>query len=356
MTVAAPLLFPGGRTLSGWWRQLAPWRPRALWIGHLLLHRVEALVRVTRPRRPDPFMQLVLKALWLEEANDTPNAVTVPQRLERIQSRLHLERPLLAQVLRRLESEGLIHPSADRMLTALGHQAAERGEFPQVDQERRVFYFLDGGRPERRPHFLNLRRHGDAPCPAHDGWEFRTGDLEACIRQSTAWKQQHGFPEDVQDVVEAKPADASPWQSVILDRAERLVVAFVFAPAEDGRERLLGFAVQEETWVLESSEPILALGPGWQEPFPELARDPPLEQWREAWRAWCQPRGLPVQEVSACGLERHGHSLKVLATPRFLERFQAGRGDAQRGKAWILAGEGPYRAAALLEISEPGRG
>jgi hypothetical protein len=41
---------------------------------------------------------------------------------------------------------------------------------------------------------------------------------------------------------------------------------------------------------------------------------------------------------------------------RFLERFQAGRGDVQRGKAWVLAGEAPYRAAALLEISEPGRG
>jgi hypothetical protein len=325
-------------------------------MGHLLLHRVEALVRVTRPRRPDPVMQLVLKALRLDEVKDAPNPQAVPQRLERLQGRLHLEQPLLAQVLRSLESEGLIQLAGDRFLTALGHQAAEQGEFPQVGQERRVFYFLDGGRPERRPHFLNLRRHGDAPCPARDGWEFRAGDLEACIRQSAAWKQQHGFPEDVQEVVGTKRTDTAPWQSVILDRAERLVAAFVLAPAEEGRERLLGFAVQEETWVLESAEPILALGSGWQEPFPELAHDPPLDQWREAWRAWCQPRGLPMQEVSACGLERQGHCLKVLATPRFLERFQAGRGDAQRGKAWVLAGEGPYRAAALLEIGEQGRG
>jgi hypothetical protein len=351
MSVAAPLLFPGSRTLSGWWRQLAAWQPHALWIGHLLLHRVEALVRVTQPRRADPFMQLVLRALRLDEANDAPHTLAMPQRLERIQSRLHLERPLLAQVLRRLESEGLIQLAADRLLTALGQQAAEQGEFPQIGQERRVFYFLDGGRPERRPHFLNLRRHSDLPCPARDGWEFSVGDLGACIRQSAAWKQQRGFPEEVQDVVGTKPTDAAPWQSVILDRAERLVAAFILAPAEEGRDRLLGFAVQEETWILESAEPILALGSGWQEPFPELGRDPPLDQWREAWRTWCQPRGLPVPEVSACGLERQGHCLKVLAAPRLLERIQAGRGDALRGKAWLLAGEGPYRAAALLEIS-----
>src|SRR6516164_196200 len=122
MSVAAPLLFPGSRTLSGWWRQLAAWQPHALWIGHLLLHRVEALVRVTQPRRADPFMQLVLPALRLDEANDAPHTLAMPQRLERIQSRLHLERPLLAQVLRRLESEGLIQLAADRLLTALGQQ------------------------------------------------------------------------------------------------------------------------------------------------------------------------------------------------------------------------------------------
>jgi hypothetical protein len=358
MTVAAPLLFPGSRTLSGWWRQLAHWQPRGLWIGHLLLHRIEALVNVTRPRRLDPFMQFVLRALRLDEINDASERPGLPQGLERIQSRVPLERPFLVQVLRRLQSEGLVPPDAvpGRWLTALGQQAVEQDAYPQTGPERRVFYFLDGGRPGRRAHFLNLRRHGAAPCPPREGWEFEVTDLEACIRQSAAWKRQHGFPEEVQELVGTTTTSPTPWHSVVLDRAERLVAAFVVAAGEAGGERLFGFGVQEETWILEASEPILVLGAGWQEPFPEMAHDVPLDSWREAWQAWCQPRGLPTQEVNTCGLERQGHRLKVLAPAPFVERLQMGRGDAVRGKAWILAGGGAYRAAALIEISAKSQG
>ena len=37
MTAPSPALFPAGRTLAGWWRQLAPWQPTAVWVGQLLL-------------------------------------------------------------------------------------------------------------------------------------------------------------------------------------------------------------------------------------------------------------------------------------------------------------------------------
>lgn len=47
MTAVAPLTFPGTRALAGWWRLLAPRQPRAMWVAHLLLHRIEALVRQT---------------------------------------------------------------------------------------------------------------------------------------------------------------------------------------------------------------------------------------------------------------------------------------------------------------------
>jgi hypothetical protein len=347
MTVAAPLLFPGSRTLSGWWRQLDPWRPRALWVGHLLLHRVEALVELSRPRRTDPILQLVLRALRLD---DTADARTVPERLEEVERLLHLERPLLAQVVRRLEAEGLIQTRAGRWLTPLGDQAAEQGEYPQMARERRVFYFLDGTRTGRRPHFLPLKRPGHAAGPPPDGWNFDVADLDACLRQGAEWKRRHGFPEEVQELVPPGPNATAAWQSVILDRAERLVAALILAPPDDGGERLLGFAVQEETWVLEATEPVFTLRAGWPEAFLELGRDPSLEQWRDAWRAWCQPRGLPVEEVNTCRLERQGHRLKVGAPTRLLERLQTGRGDALRGKAWVLAGEGPYRAAAVIDL------
>src|SRR5262249_35580821 len=46
MMVSSSLAYPGSRSLAGWWRQLAPLHPRAVWLAHLLLHRVEALVRL----------------------------------------------------------------------------------------------------------------------------------------------------------------------------------------------------------------------------------------------------------------------------------------------------------------------
>ena len=63
MTAVPPWTFPGSRTLAGWWRQLAPLQPRQLWVGHLLFHRVEALVGLNQMRRPDRFTRLVLDAI-----------------------------------------------------------------------------------------------------------------------------------------------------------------------------------------------------------------------------------------------------------------------------------------------------
>src|SRR5262249_38746862 len=96
MTVASSLAFPGSRTLAGWWRQLAPFRPFALWTGHLFLHHVEALVRLNRACRPDPFTLLVLKALTL---------ATTAAGLDAL---LHLGKQVVGQVLRVLAEEGLV--------------------------------------------------------------------------------------------------------------------------------------------------------------------------------------------------------------------------------------------------------
>src|SRR5262249_52639589 len=65
MNASAPLAFPGSRALAGWWRHLAPREPRALWVGHLLLHHLEVLVERTEQRRPDPVAGFVLKVLEL---------------------------------------------------------------------------------------------------------------------------------------------------------------------------------------------------------------------------------------------------------------------------------------------------
>src|SRR5205823_2754975 len=102
---------------------------------------------------------------------------------------------------------------------------------------------------------------------------------------------------------------------------------------------------------LNDAEPAFVLGEGWQETFPDLAAAPARDVWRQAWRAWCQPRGLPAGEVEACVLERQDHRLRVVPTPRLLERLRADRSEALRGEAWLLAGSGVLRSAAQIEIA-----
>ena len=71
-TGASPLLFPGSRVLAGWWRQLAPVKPHAVWFGHLFLHLVEALVAVARTSRPDALGRLVLQSVAQVRADKCP--------------------------------------------------------------------------------------------------------------------------------------------------------------------------------------------------------------------------------------------------------------------------------------------
>jgi hypothetical protein len=357
MTTAAPLAFPGSRVLAGWWRQLAPIGPVALWVGRLLLHRVETLVRVTRSQHPDPFALLILQAL----------AQADPATVSAIDTRLHLGADVLGQMLRQLGAEGLTWAGADGAwkLTPLGQEALDHGEYRRTGHERRAFHFVDrrsapaatGAEPF---HFLNVTVPAGLSWAAPEGWDFDPQALAACLARPPEWKRRFGFPEEVEHIygIAPEPAEASSaqtppaWQRVILDRTEHLlaVVALVSAPAAG--ERLLGFAVRQEGWVLHADEPAFTLAEGWSEVFPELASEPPPETWRQAWRSWCQPRSLPAADSEACKLERQDYHLRVLAPKRLVERLRAARSDALKGEAWVVGGTDSVRPAALLEIVE----
>lgn len=359
MTAPAPLAFPGSRTLAGWWRQLTPSRPRGLWVGHLLLHRVEALVGLSRTRRPDSFDLLILQGL----------ALLPGETAARLDEELHLGVRVLNRVLDGLKIEGLAQaePGGCWTLTPLGRQALAQGEYPWTVHERRSFTFVERGQAGRPPHFLNLNTQAVVPWSAPEGWAFDPSLLEACIQQSGEWKQRYGFPAEVQEiVVPAAPAAAAvpntgpartpqPWQRVILDRPERLLSLLVLVQADDGGERLNGHAVRQDGWQLQS-EPVFTLSAGWRELFPELAEEPAPDLWRQAWRQWCQPRGLVTAETDTCPLERSGHRLRVIVSGRLLEKLRSSRSDALKGEAWLLAGEGRFRTAAQLEITEARQG
>lgn len=344
MTGSVPLVFPGGRTLAGWWRQLAPRQPRTWWVGHLLLHRVEALAALVRPSPLDPLHRFVLQALAL-----TPG---VP--LAALDDRLHLGRQLLGQLLRVLQAERLAQAASDSWApTDAGRAAVAHGEYARTVHERRPFFFVEPEVAERAPHFLALDGSAAVPLAAGDDWHFDPALLAACVARPEEWKRRFGFPAEVTAVVTGA-ADGGPpeWQRVVVDRPERLPVAVV-RTADD---RLLGFAAKSDGWALQSEAPVFELGAGWPEVFPQLTEAPPAETWQQAWQAWCQPRGLAGLGVETCVVRPEGHLLRVAAPPRLMERLKATRSDALKGEAWVLAGAGRLRAAALLDVVEEGAG
>jgi hypothetical protein len=352
MTASAPLAFPGSRTLAGWWRQFGSVQPRALWVAHLLLHRVEALVSLTRTQRPDPLHLLVLKAVSLQ-----PEA-----SLERLDATLFLGRQVLGRVLAVLQAEGLAldQPEGRWEPTALGRQALEQGSYPLTHYERRAFSFVQSTLPQRGPHYLNIDPAVCIPATAPEGWGFEPAHLQACLEQPAEWKQRYGFSEDIEQILMPGRESSDPgpsagpgppnWQRVILDRPERLLTVLLLVQRADGADSLHGYPVRQDGWAVQP-QPAFTLASGWQEPFPELLDEPPLEQWRQAWRMWCQPRGLTATETDNCPLERIDHRLRVELSSRFIDKLRSARSDALKGEAWLLAGEGRVRTAAQLEIA-----
>jgi hypothetical protein len=352
MNAAPPLAFPGGRVLAGWWKLLTPLHPRALWVGTLLLHHVEALVCVPQPARLDPLPLFALKAL----------ALAPGESLERLNDRLHLGSALLRQLVVQLEGERLIaaEEGGAWSLTAAGRAALANGEYLRDVDERRVFHFAEPEQSDRPPAFLRLRdRRAPEPWPASDNWHFDVAVLQDAVRRPAAWKERHGFPADVREVLlpaEGGPPfpEPPPWQRVVLDYPEYLTVVLVLVPAPVGGDQLLGFAVRREGWELEAGEPVFAQ-PDGAALIADLAVEPTADDWRQAWRAWCQPRGLPTAEVEACVLEPAGWRLRVLASGKLIDRLRSARSDALKGEAWLIAGTSRLRAAARLELVEGSR-
>ena len=84
-------------------------------------------------------------------------------------------------------------------------------------------------------------------------------------------------------------------------------------------------------WTVPAIEPLASL-----DAIPEAS----VEDWRQAWRAWCEGRGMPAADAEACELDvPQGHRLRV-------------RGPAKlrpRGDEWLTAGGGSIRRAAWVE-------
>jgi hypothetical protein len=349
MSAAPALSWPSSRILLGWWRELADHQPQQLRVARLLLHRIEALVRVSRSRSLDRWQRALLGLA----------STRVPCGGELITSLndLQMNVQLLGQLVRELTANGLLHRNGAGLwhMTAAGHRALETGAFSDSGEERRTFVFVDNSRRGLPPSFLPLRRPlppGLPPASAEvTAYSFAVSHLEACLAQSAEWKTRHRFPADVEALLLPGIDDgtALDWRRVVFDAVTPQWFVFLdTAPANDSSS-LLGFAVRPEDWSLDP-KPLLALTESGQEALLDLFHEPTAELWRQAWREWATPRGLPPTDVEVCRLERVDHRLLVQVPPRAIERLRSARSDAIKQEAWLLAGEGPTRTAAQIEL------
>jgi hypothetical protein len=266
---------------------------------------------------------------------------------------LHLGRALLHRLLKELEADGLVETAGRGWVpTEAGQRAAAEGAYAGRAEERRSFYFVDNACFGQPAHFLHLNRPPSGPAPATEGWAFDAAQLRACIRRPPEWKARHQFPADVLAVAETGRDGVSglpAWRRVIADHPEQALLALALAPA-DGGEALHGFTVRPEGWSLFREAPLLTLTAEWTEVFPELAAAPAADDWRRAWRAWCQTHGLAEAEADECALEPEADRLRVRAPKRVLERLRAARGDPLKHEAGLLVGEVRARLLAPLEV------
>jgi hypothetical protein len=359
MIAASSLAFPGSRTLAGWWRQLLPRQPCAMWVGYLFVHRLEALALARRPKEVDRYSHLILEALDLYRRAPLNGEASTPQDpLQSLDERLHLGRQVVLQSLRGLEAEGLVErsPPSGWQLTSRGQQGLTHRAYPALVLERRAFSFLerleDNGSRRLPPHFVNLREWPGVPWAADTDHPFDVNLLLACPKQADAWKQTYGFPSDVEAL--AVPGAAlegaagiPDWQRVVLDRPERLLAAVIVTAEEPPCLQI--FAARQEGWTLHADEALATVERDWLELLPVLA-DFPMTAWQQAWRAWGQQRGLPAAAAENCRLIIESECLKVESEP-LLEHLRGTRHEVLKGDTWLLAGEGLLRPAARIVVA-----
>jgi hypothetical protein len=323
MSAPAAMALPGGRVVLNWWRDLAGLSPRRICFAHLILHQVEVLVEAAQARPLEPLAEQV----WARLSRQGE-----PVAFDALVASTALDAHLLHAVLDDLAARGLAEPSDG------GWRG--KGEGPALSPvptatERRTFTFADA----RPPVFLPLPPGLATPLPPPPGWRFDLGGLLACIGQSPEWKARHGFPAGVVRLV----PPGTEWRGVALDQPGQTLLLFV-----EVADEVLAYAVRPDTWTLGG-------GPAFRCPADVLAAlggEPGAEGWRQAWQAWSQQRSLPGGEVEACRLEAVGHRLVVRAPARLVERLKSARSDALKGEAFVLAGGGRVRAAAMLDVVE----
>jgi hypothetical protein len=354
MSADSPAVFPPNRVLAQWWKQIASLHPKQVWIGYLLLHRVEALVSVTKQIPLEGIPLFVLRSLALG-----------PHRtLDEVDRQLRLGPSLLTQILNELSGQGLVERrgAAEWALSPAGTSAATSGTYEYSGRERRVFHFRENESPARRPLFIKLRSAPIAPSawPAGRGCHFDPSTLKDCVQQTDAWKRMHDFPEDVKEVIARSltpglNADSRAWNRIVFDQPQCLTSVITLVRNASEGEQIIALPFMAETWELDSRAPAFVLRASWHETLPDLRQTLPAEEWRHAWRAWCKARHLSPADADECELAPRGCVLRIAAPKGLMDRLGPARSELLRGEQWLLAGSGNLRSAARVELEEARR-
>lgn len=284
---------PDGRSLSAWWRRLAPFSPRRFWLADWLVYRLDLTVLCTVSVPDDPWSRLVQSLVTHE-----------PKLTTELASRIGVPPALLRARLRQAKDQG--------WLQSLDPDSWALSPLPRR-MVRRTFRVLEAPRmvvPLSRAGIATAIPPGPPPLDA----------VAAAIALPEDEKQRRGFPLDVLQMP-AAGSEFEHWRHVPVVAGERHHLLLI----ETSTDRLLGVPI---TAGEPESTPILDLE------FPDIA---PLlgitEPTREAWQAALAEQGLTGAEF-----QRDGVHLRLT-------------GDAVRPRpdTWILAGPPHCRSAALIE-------
>lgn len=344
MTAASSLPYPSSRTLAGWWKQIAPLDPQSWWVGHLLVHRVEAAVQVDESQPLPPLTQILLQALHVSSSQGEA-------KLAELESALGLPSALLRPLLRELSQDSFVNSEGMEgwRLTEAGRAALMMGQSRASLCRRQTFSFAEQRTPtgERlgTPTYLALASTPLARTGMSHNFPFDVAWLETCVRQGEDWKSAHAFPEGVKRLLrfEDNHEEEFPaWKRVVLAHMEEVTITLV----KTG-EGLKGFAVAPSDWSLDLTQPVLHVPTETE----GLLNEEEASTAKQAWIAWAKLRNLPLAEVEACRLAVEGCVLRIHGSQRLFDALTKIKSDLLKGDAWVLLGEGFVRRAMRLEFA-----
>lgn len=319
-----------------------------MWIGHLLMHHVEASVRVLQAEVLEPISAAVLRAL----------RVFGPATSSGLDRPLGLGTSFVQRLLAGLAADSLadqVSPDTWR-ITPKGEETVQSGFGVRTVDQRRVFHFLHA-HCQQAGNFLPLAQCHGVPCPMSGTWTFSASLLRECIEQSSEWKRQHQFPEDVQALLafgEGNPENQH-WHHVILDSAERISVGLALIHPPHTDPQWWAYALDPVRWTRTHNDPVFKLDTvTTSETFGDLFHGPEDHAWDMAWRTWCETFGISAERAAAFEVVQRDTTFQVQVPQQTLEYLRCLGLEAIDRQRWLLVGGGLLRRAVNLElVSQP---